>query len=825
MWFFLAFFIAGFILTAFLSPKMKTENAKAAGLNEFNFPRSKEGEPVPRVYGTVKVKSPNTIGLNFLPPVPIKKKVKTGIFSSKKVVTGYQYFSTLDLALALGPGVEFRKMWFGENLVWTGCNQCYNTININFPDLYGGSADGGRGGIAGEMVLYCGHFDQPHDPVLEAQISADISAYPGIAHVVFRNFWFGNSPQIDTINFELQYFSNSLELTNNRNVMPNCLDINPVECLFDILVTGWGNLGFDPSLINVDGWREKGYQIWNENNGMSLLVGNPTDGTSLAKQILRQINGIVYEDSSTGFVELELLRNDYTIEELPVLSPSNVSEIRNYTKKLWSETNNVIRLKFTGRDSVKHIYEYDKIAVAKDSALLRYQGKERPVEITMPGVYEGALANELAARELSNLNVPIYSCELTMNRTVPDIKPGSVFVLNWPEFGIVQMVMRVRKMGMGALENNSITLSVVQDEFSLDATVVATPDSSGFTPTVIVPVDIDTYVLMELPAFLDYNADLGTMPGRTRLMSFAIAPAYYSTGYDAYIEEGAEDAQVLTLSPYSDFGRLADDIGRFDGWDTGMLDELAIKDVPETVILEGGPDTRYGGGIFLIGEELFAYEGAANDGDGNWTLHNVHRAYLDTDWSAHLTDHYVFFIDGQEGFFDDDSIPGEEQDIYLLDHTTAGTSSTDDAIVTSVTPVGRVERVVAPDYATANGSRTIWQEVSIDDVVVIDARARSRLDTNQTWYEDDAASTAETGTTYSISTEIGGVVTLVDDAVTLPYNLTITSGMTGQCIIQIRAKKDGLYSLAFAPMPLLIIENTLIDSDIIEIDGDTVEID
>lgn len=831
MWFLLAFFVAGFVLTAFISPKIKVENAKAAGLDDFNFPRADEGDPVARFYGTVKLQGPNTIGLTDYIPVPIKKKVKTGLFSSKKIITGYKNYIGVDLAWALGPGVVYRRLWFGENLVWAGClygETCVNEIPIDLPELYGGSKDGGRGGIGGKVTMYCGAFDQARDPYLALKLDPNVPAYVGIAHMVFSSldglsgFWFGNANNVDAISCEASYFSNSLGQVDVYKYMPNGLDANPVEVLYDILVSGWGNLGYDPAKINVAGWIAKAEQIRLEGNGISISIANATEAKDVVKQILRQINGMIYEDQTTGFVELDLIRDDYDIVDLDVLGPSQIVEIRNYSKKLWNETNNVVRVKYTDRDAG---YIKDKVAIAKDFALLRFQGKQRPVEITMPGVYNAALANQIAARELSNLNVPLFQCEMVLNRTVASLKPGAVFILEWPEWGIVQMVMRVRKVGKGDLRDGKITISVVQDEFSLKDTVISAPVAPIYIPTSYEPADIVTFDFLEVPAFLDYQAGLGTRAGYTRLMSFAKSPTNYSIGYDGFIEDGDEDAQVLTVAPYSYHAKLDGAIGRFDGFTDGVIPAITIKELNSAAILKPTPDVRLGGGLFAIGDEIFAYEDFSNNLDGTYDLFDVHRAFLDTGWFAHIDEATVYFFDGQEGFFETDSLPNVGIDVYLTDRTATGSSAVADAVVSPLTPVGRVEAPVAPDYVTADGSRTPNQVFTAGDVATINARPRTRLEVTQAWFEDDAAATPEAGTLYTIKTETAGIETLVADDQTLPYDLTITAPMLGQTVVHVYAKRDGITSIASGIIPVVVVlpETLLVDGDPVLIDGTTIE--
>jgi hypothetical protein len=215
-----ALFVAGFILSILFAPKPKIENAKASQLSDFQFPRSQEGDPVPRIYGTVKTKGVNTIGQCNFKAIPIKKKVKTGLFSSKKQTIGYKYQVGLDLAVTLGPCVVYRRMWYGNHLIWAGClyaDPCgANRININLPELLGGQDK--NGGISGWIALYPGSFDQTQSAYLQANLTKpnpgdQVTSYPGIAHMVFEDFYWGNSPSIEPISVEVSFFTNGLILT------------------------------------------------------------------------------------------------------------------------------------------------------------------------------------------------------------------------------------------------------------------------------------------------------------------------------------------------------------------------------------------------------------------------------------------------------------------------------------------------------------------------------------------------------------------------------------------------------------------------------------
>ncbi len=820
MFFFAALFVAGFILTAFFGPKPKIENARASSLNDFSFPRAKEGDPVPRIYGTVKFQSPNTIYMGDFKTEAIKKKVKTGPFSSKKQTIGFKYFLGLDLAVCLGPKFTFRKMWYGKNLIWTGCiwSECVNRFNINLPEILGGKDR--NGGLQGYVTFYCGDFNQPQDPYLISRIDENVPAYVGVAHIVFEQFYFGNSPSIEAISIEGSLFTNSLELPPSIHIMPNGYDANPIEVVYDLLVNDWGNLNIDNALPNVAQWREIAQVIYDEGNGVSLIVANSNQGSDVIKEVMRQINAMFYQDPSTGLIEIKLIRQDYDIEDLQVLTSSEITAVRDYTKKLWTETYNRVRIKYVDREKD---YKKDSIAIQDDFANIRYQGRIRASEISMPGVYDGELANAIAARELANLNTTLFQCTIEFNRKGVRLLPGEPFVLSWPEYEIEAVVMRIRKFGLGSLKSGKITAFCVQDEFALDAIIYATPEIPVDTGGSYSPGQILSYTIFELPYWLSNLVELDTPAGYTRVASFAASPSGNSIDYTAYIDQPTDDVEALTQAPYSNYARLVNPIALFDGFVAGYLPTLEIDNLSDSTILLAGDSVsaKNGESLILINGEIFAYESFNDLGAGSYELTNVYRSILDSGWSAHDVDSAVWFIEDADNFWDAEVLP-EEQQVYLLDRTVLGSLSEDQVSKITINPVGRAELPLPPDFVTLEDLRAVDDEYELSDIVTVKWLERNRLD-NEIRFEDDTSDTPEVGTTYVLQVTRDGAVLSEDTAIaTAEFELTLSHD--GNLLILVYAERDSLRSFTAAPYPVKVIGTPLeIDGILVEFDTATVE--
>ncbi len=826
MFFILAVIAATFILGILLAPKVKTENAKASGLSDFNFPRSKEGDPVGLVWGTVKLKSPNTIWAGDFEAQAIKKKQKTGIFSSKKIIIGYKYLIGLDLCFCFGPNVTYRKMWFGKDLVWTGClSGCENEITIDLPNLYGGKDK--QGGVGGTFTLYCGNFDQSRDAYLAAKVSADISAYRGFAHVVFNKFYWGNSAQIQPVYMEVSRFTNELGLTPGFQYMQNGLDANPIEVLYALHVAGWGALGLDPALIDLANWQEVAMTIYNENNGMSIHLANPTDGAEVVKEIMNQINATYFQDPQTGLIKIKLVREDYVLASLPVLGPSEIESIENLSIVLWNEAKNTVRIKFTNREN-----QYtDAIAPQIDSANIRYSGRTKAVEMKFPYVFDAALAAELAARELSNLSTPLYKMDLRTNRKSVEIGPGDPFILNWPEYGFTQIVMRARKIGSGRRTDGRITIGAVQDEFATAATVIGIPAPSLHVNDNYPPADIVDYLFFEIPYFLEYQAtDLDSRNGYYRLAALAKKPTIASIAYSAFIDDGApedDDPEMLDNSPYQATAKLDANLAKFEALIDGLIPILIIKELTSTNALADGTTAavRLGRGLFILNGEWLSYETFTDNLDGTYDLENVRRAQLDSGWIGGLEDDLIWFLDGQEGFFFSDILPALTN-LYLIDITSNSRALKADSPLIAVTPTKRKDRPLPPDYITVGGIRDMARTLDIGTGSDIGWRERNRLLADQIAFENDASQAAEAGTSYRIELWRDGVQRFFADGIVQPYSLIAPSSAAGFAFIKLYAVRDGLLSHTPSEIPVYVNtdpDSLTIDLDPVYIDDETVE--
>lgn len=109
--------------------------------------------------------------------------------SSKKTTVGYWYKALFHHALGKGPIDAFLEMRGGDRSAWKGALTSSGTININAPMLWGGEKD--QGGIVGDLDVMFGEATQQPNSYLLANLGGQVSAWRGIATVVFKGGKYG----------------------------------------------------------------------------------------------------------------------------------------------------------------------------------------------------------------------------------------------------------------------------------------------------------------------------------------------------------------------------------------------------------------------------------------------------------------------------------------------------------------------------------------------------------------------------------------------------------------------------------------------------------
>lgn len=627
-----------FVLSELLKPKPKIENARPAGLGEFNFPTATQGRVVPLIWGTVKMTGPNVVWYGDLEPVALTRKVKTGMFSSKQQIYGYNYYMGIQFAFCRGELTSLLKIWVNEDILWEVGQVGAGTFNIDELEFLGGE-DLGQGGIAGDFDLVIGSETQAANTYLSAhqQEGGDTPAYRGTAFLVGQQPYLGNSTNIGPWAFELRRIADPLSLGAAATINGN--DFNPANVIYEILTdTDWG-MGNPSSDLNISNFQAAGNTLATEGNGFSFILDNPIELTDLLAEVERQCDAIVYLNRESGLWEITLARGGYVLLDLPHADEETVIEVKDYSRGTWDETLNEVRVEFISRSN-EYVKNY---AVAQDPANQRIQAENVYTSMTFGGVKDADLANNLVWRELRTQSRPLGKATLIVDRTFWNINPGDVLRWSNEKLEIVNMPMRVNRVDLGELADGKISLSVVEDIYTFEEASYASPEDTGWVPPAQSVSDIATIdrVMFEAPkAFIDRDP---LYPG---LANRVWAGARSQGNGEIFLDLEVVGSIVGTVVGYLLAGELNAALDPVDNGGNITLD--ADPDSVGTMLgqLADATDEDIGvslSNLVLVNDELIAFS-TFTDTSPTVRLDDCFRGMCDTAAAHHAAGDRVYFL-------------------------------------------------------------------------------------------------------------------------------------------------------------------------------------
>ena len=724
----LVMLVISFVLSEVLRPKPELEDAKPAGIGDFKFPTATQGRVIPLAWGTVQIAGPNVVWWGDLNQLAVTDYIKTGMFSGKRIVTGFKYHVGVQFGLCRGELDNVRKVWIKDKLVFDGAET--SLITINSPNLFGGDKLG-YGGVSGSLRVHLGSSTQVANTYLGnegQQVGGVTPRYLGTAYLVFEGGYIGNSTSIDPWKFEVRRIPNGLGLgTPSVN---SGEDANPMNVIYELMTnTEWG-MGVPAADINTTDFTSAATTLAAEGNGYSRLLDRIMEAKDLLREIEQQIDGMVYLDHQTGKWRVTLIRADYDIDLIPQLNETNIIEIGDFSRGAWRETTNQVRIQFNNRSNK---YQED-FALAQDMANAMMQGGGTvqtgiPVSTTVnyPGVKDGDLASAIATRDIRPLSYPLARANFTVDKSFWDITPGTVVAWTDGDLGLTKLPMRVLRIDHGQLDDNRMVLKCVQDVFSFGPGLYEAPPDTNWEPQ---EDDLAAFPATEQLAFEAPRALVHRDPERTGAMQDKI----WCTGRQQDNAVGFLINERHTTSPGTPAGAFTE-VG--ESYGLVLIGKLksALESgtaVPTTSILvEADPDTQaileaafeddpdLGDqgvnfqNLILVGDE-FMLPRAASISGADVSLDDVYRGVLDGGQAAHAAADkvYLVFVGGN---LIETTIPdGENVHVKLYPFSSTDTVLEGDAIQVALTMDDRLIRPYPPASMDLNGTIFDQGTVSLD---------------------------------------------------------------------------------------------------------------
>lgn len=477
---------------------------------------------------------------------------------SRRITVGYRYYFGIHMGICRGPVNELVEIRVAEKTAWAGRWTGNGRLQISAGNLFGG--DKAEGGIDGPLDIYMGDPDQDRLAPLESMVGSRRPAFRGRFTAFFDGLVCSLNPYPKAWSFRVRrttsgwdgspwYASKATvlmtrptsegEVTSESEIYA----MNPAHIIYECLTNrDWGR-GLDFTRLNVGSFTQAADYLHGESFGLCLRWVRRDSLKNFIQSVLDHIGGALYNDRSTGLITLKLIRFDYDADTLPVYDADTglISVEEAPAAALGPMIN---ECKITYRDPITNT---DKTVTVQNLASIQASnGSFNSISKNFPGIPTPELALRVAQRELRSAAVGIRRFKLKFDRRAWRIAPASVIKIRDRSRGINDMIVRVGRIEGGTLLNSAITITAVNDVFSLPLNAYTVQPPPPTKPTFKAkPAES---AIFEMPYFLlnryvpaaDF-AYIGEEDGY--LGTVAAKPDDVHGGYDLGIRDGAPEPE------------------------------------------------------------------------------------------------------------------------------------------------------------------------------------------------------------------------------------------------------------------------------------------
>lgn len=652
------------------------------------------------------------------------------------VTIGFRYFAGFHLIFchALDRLLKIRA---GEKTAWEGSLAANTQLMIDKPELFGGESR--EGGVRGLFDICFGGPTQPQNDYLQSILGANIPAYRGLFGLI------GRKPMVSANNPYIKEYSILGErvLIDWRDDLAAIVasdgynDMNAAHMIYECLTnTTWGGLGYPVADMNVGAFQAVANTLHAEGFGLSLVWAKNSSIEDFIKIILDHIDGVLYPSPSTGLVTLKLIRDDTA--PLVTFDQSNVLNLVEFSNPAATEVVNQVTLKYIDRDN-----NACGVTVQDMAGISRMAGQVNAVTINMFGIADAELAARVAARELTQLCLPLSTCTLEVNRKHSHLEPGDTFIWNWPPLGISNLTMRVADIEFSAHSSSVIRVKAVRDVFGMTTASFTAPSYSMWTRPENDPADATYRKVTEITWWQfvkEYAGESDAVLAElnddsTLVICYCNRPSGDALNYEMWTRNtGAADYEKKDIDSFPFVSFLDADVAP----EVESILTLAGSHIDTDLVQPGQYADLDGEMVAVISVDV----------ENNQVT--VSRGVLDTIPVTHLAGATIWFHQGLFGLDRTERVEGESVEVKILPSTSLGRLALDDAAVNSYTTDGRMMRPYPPGNVKVNGSRWPASIGATDELTITWAHRDRTLQTVTLNRQDEGNIGPESGVTYTL---------------------------------------------------------------------------
>jgi len=636
MWQMFLNFAISTLLSELLRPKAHFDRPKPAGLDEITYPTASEDRAMPVAWGTVKQEGLNLLWHGDLKTVEKVKRVRTGLFTKEDMHEGYHYYIGMQMGLCVDGVDELREVWAGEAKIYTGTAPANSIVTVS-----GSWKEGEQdSGMEGQIAFHSG--DTVPDPYMATQVSVN----PSFKHMTYCTFlgpsstggwnngYVGLNPNLRPLKFVIRRLPKVVrygvsQADYSAYAAVGTYDANPAFCMLEAACNSdWGG-GVPPEMVDIETIVECAQKLHLEGNGLSLLWDSPRPVWDIIAEMLKQVNGVMYTDLTTGLLTMKLLRAENGI--VFEFNEDNVTRLENFTRASADEATNAVRLPF--KDILAGFIE--RAAVSHDLGGIEAAGQIIPATVQYPGVSSLELAVKLVVRDLRMAAATL--AKVSVSAVLPVgvyLHPGDLVTLTWGPLSLQNLGMRVLQVRYADSGRGGVTLDLVQDIFLPGVSIY-----SGSVPALNASTGARArpgYINMLGGVLAPYGL---TKSEANRALVWAFAPDANTTSYDLAYYNDSDNPNLLEWDQRSGvgFAALGSLLTTVPQAPTVANITLSVNSTNAAVL------KRYGSQpvLFSIDNEMFQAGAIVLNAAGTQvTLSSITRALWDTVPATHSAAQY-----------------------------------------------------------------------------------------------------------------------------------------------------------------------------------------
>jgi hypothetical protein len=503
-------------------------------------------------------------------------------------------------------------------------------------------------------------------------------AYRGVSGVVMKRCFFAAfNPYIKTLAIECTRIHKAQDGTAQWNdaqaeVPPGSGDMNPAHIIYECLTNGaWGK-GYSQTQLDMASFTAAAQTLFNEGLGLSLLWDQSNSIDDFINQVMEHADGSVFVHQQTSLWTIKLVRNDYVISTLPVLDPTNIISMTNATRPLTVELTNQVTVTYLDRGT----HQPTPITIQNIAALEAANGLVNEKALDRQGISNQTLALRVAQRDLHELGSALFKCKLECNRTAWVLTVSQPFVLNWPDLGLLNLVMRPVNIDFGLLEDGKIVLDCIEDVFALPAVSYQAPQTTQWTSPYSPPINLPAQYVQAMPFYTVVRSIFGG--SMTAYNTLAAAD-------DLLVTAGSVSAgDVLSVRALVsvDGGRTYAQHGSTPVCPSALI-SASMGYLDTVATLTNGIDlTNVVIGTYAAIDDEVVVVNSLDPVSGTLGLG---RGCLDTIPQQHLANALIMFVDGWQTLDTTEYALGQNLHVKLLEVTSRGTLDLSAATEHSIT--------------------------------------------------------------------------------------------------------------------------------------------